>query len=284
MRTTLGVVTLVVLFALLGCSGSQDPQDMGQSNILAGTDTEMPDLILTELRVSSWTAAGIAYSYTLKNVGSAPANLDGPTDEEYDNVSVQAYLSDDSVFGNVGDIPAGGTILGVSPLGYLDPGDTFSGEFSATPDAAPCSKPYLVMKVDWGQVVEETDETNNTLAAAIDFCRPRIDIKPGSDINPVNLKSRGVIPVAILGSETFDVTAIDETTITFGPAGATIAHRHAHLEDVNQDGLMDMLVHFRTQETGIAPGDSEACLSAALYEGRVITACDNIRIVTKEEM
>src|SRR4030042_5245628 len=35
-----------------------------------------------------------------------------------------------------------------------------------------------------------------------------VDIKPGSCPNPMNVKSRGVLPVAILGTAEFDVTTI----------------------------------------------------------------------------
>ena len=40
-----------------------------------------------------------------------------------------------------------------------------------------------------------------------------IDIKPGSCPNPFNGKSKGSVPVAILGSADFDVTSVDPTTI-----------------------------------------------------------------------
>ena len=36
-----------------------------------------------------------------------------------------------------------------------------------------------------------------------------VDIKPGSCPNPLNVASKGVLPVAILGSGDFDVTDID---------------------------------------------------------------------------
>jgi hypothetical protein len=105
------------------------------------------------------------------------------------------------------------------------------------------------------------------------------DIKPDSDVNPVNLRSRGVIPVALLGSEYLDVTMVDQTTLAFGPDGAGIAHRRAHYSDVNEDSYTDLLAHFRTQETGIGMRDDHACLSGELVDGTPFTDCDAIRIV-----
>jgi hypothetical protein len=40
-----------------------------------------------------------------------------------------------------------------------------------------------------------------------------VDIKPASWPNPFQLKSKGVLPVAICGTEDFDVTTIDPETI-----------------------------------------------------------------------
>jgi hypothetical protein len=40
-----------------------------------------------------------------------------------------------------------------------------------------------------------------------------IDIKPGSCPNPFNLKDKGVLPVAVVGTDEFDVTQIDPVTI-----------------------------------------------------------------------
>jgi len=110
-----------------------------------------------------------------------------------------------------------------------------------------------------------------------------IDIKPGSFPNSINLGSNGVIPVAILGLESFDVSLVDASTVVFGPAGTNMAHSNAHLEDVNDDGYTDMILHFRTQETGIQPEDTIACLTGELFDGRSIEGCDSIRIVPPGE-
>jgi len=104
-----------------------------------------------------------------------------------------------------------------------------------------------------------------------------IDIKPSSDTNPVNPFSRGVIPVAVLGSESFHVADVDAATLAFGPSGAAPADKKGpRAQDVNDDGFTDQLAHFRTEETGIAPGDAEACLRLETLEGDPFLGCDSV--------
>jgi len=113
-----------------------------------------------------------------------------------------------------------------------------------------------------------------------------IDIKPETASNTLNLSSRGVIPVALLTTNPrmgdpvdFDAREVDVASLSFGPAGATVEHREGHVEDVDGDGDLDVIVHFRIQETGISCGDTEATLTGATNAGRAIEGIDKLRTV-----
>jgi hypothetical protein len=107
----------------------------------------------------------------------------------------------------------------------------------------------------------------------------QIDIKPGSDPNSINLNSKGVIPVAILTEGSFDAASVNATTVLFGRTGSEAEPVHYALDDVDDDGDMDMIFHFRTQETGLEAEDTEAILTGQTIDGIEITATDSVRIV-----
>jgi hypothetical protein len=85
-----------------------------------------------------------------------------------------------------------------------------------------------------------------------------VDVKPMSWPNPLNVRSRGVLPVAILGTEDFDVTQVDPATVRL----EGIAPLRWALEDVGTvgdplagpDGFTDLTLKFDTQEIVAALG------------------------------
>lgn len=144
------------------CSGAS-----AQKVVVPPEPLKVPDLVISSLSAKLVAPNRVQYSWTITNVGSGPAGLEGPTPGNSDNLKVQAMLSKDTVFGNAGDVPAGGTIVGTSPLANLAPLASKSGTFTANFQGSITQLPHLVLKVDSGNVLSELNENNNTAAVGI---------------------------------------------------------------------------------------------------------------------
>lgn len=131
-----------------------------------------------------------------------------------------------------------------------------------------------------------------------------LDIKPTSCPNPLNVKSKGVLPAAILGTETFDVTTVDPATIAlegvpllrYGYEDVTTpvapGGEPCDCTEEGPDGYEDMTLKFRTQEIVAALGDYEdgdvleLTLTAELMDGTPLELHDCVWILdkTKQEI
>ena len=115
---------------------------------------------------------------------------------------------------------------------------------------------------------EGLSDVNNTTLTIIPIpaLQVIVDIKPGSCPNPLNVKSSGVLPVAILGTADFDVTTIDPTSIRLAGvsplrssfedvAGPVADSNDCNCTDDGPDGFLDLTLKFKTQDIVEAIGD-----------------------------
>ena len=152
----------------------------------------------------------------------------------------------------------------------------------------------------WGIAENETYPSLRVFTTP--YMEVAVDIKPGSCPNPLNLKSNGVLPVAILGSEAFDVSTIDIASIRL----AGVAPARSNYEDVaspvvdgnecacsteGPDGYVDLTLKFKTQdivaELATEPADLYKgntlilTLTGNLIDGTVVDGTDCVVIVGK---
>ncbi len=140
---------------------------------------------------------------------------------------------------------------------------------------------------------------------------PSLDIKPGSCPNSYNRGSHGVLPVALVGTDTFDVTQVDLSSILLvrkdgeggsvapneGPPGpfsefedtATpfAGEEQCDCHELEGDGLLDLMMHFKTDEVVPALGLNDfdpgalvpLTLIGTLLDGTPFSASDCVRLV-----
>jgi hypothetical protein len=127
-----------------------------------------------------------------------------------------------------------------------------------------------------------------------------VDIKPGSCPNPLNVKSRGVLPVAILGTMSFDIMTVDPASIrlsregisgdvapirwSYEDAGTPFTGELCDCHELKGDGYMDLTLKFKTQELvemldlDMVGGKIPLTLTGMLKNGTEISGKDCIRV------
>src|SRR5262249_23620211 len=107
--------------------------------------------------------------------------------------------------------------------------------------------------------------------------------KPGES-NVINIsrdpnRTAEVIPVAILTRPNIDATTVEPSTVRFGKTGIEAAPVRAAFEDVDSDGRLDLVLYFRTQNTGLQCGDRFGVLAGQTMSGQVIHGVNRIMTV-----
>ena len=144
-----------------------------------------------------------------------------------------------------------------------------------------------------------TDETNGFAALAaimvldpISGTKTRVTTVDGFFITidirrkRINPKSRGVVPVAILSTKTFNATTqVDRSSITFGATGneKSLVRCNSDDEKEDADGAKALVCFFRIRKAGFHKGDTVGILRARTTEGLPLEGRDSVVIVTEEE-
>lgn len=113
-----------------------------------------------------------------------------------------------------------------------------------------------------------------------------IDIKPGSgDYAPINLKSKGKIPVAIISSPLFEALNVDVNSLTFGANGdeESLVKCNYTGDDVNGDGHLDRICHFDNQLTGFDETSLEGVLRGTTLDGKPFEGRGFLKVVPKSK-
>ncbi len=106
-----------------------------------------------------------------------------------------------------------------------------------------------------------------------------VDVKPGSDATPINIKSSGLIPVAVLTTASLDASKINPSSVRFGPTGTEAAPAvPPSLEDVDGDGSLDLVLQFKTQDAGFKTSDTQAVLTGTTMNGVGFIGTDTVHV------
>jgi len=136
------------------------------------------------------------------------------------------------------------------------------------------------------------------LAAPVAAIPPNVsvDIKPGSCPNAVNVVGKGVLPVAIVGTEDFDVTQIDLTSVELegvAPLRWALEDVATPFEDLlcdchedGPDGYLDLILKFDKQDVIAGLGSHVSTvlltLTGNLLSGAPIVGEDCVLIRARE--
>jgi hypothetical protein len=146
---------------------------------------------------------------------------------------------------------------------------------ATTVDDPPPQTVPVEIKVDNG--------ANYTLAANQAKTIVRIDIKPGDPNNNFNISGGGVLPVAIFGSNTFDVKYIKLETLNLLGMNVKMlgkkspAYQAKYLK-VDDDGFLDLVVHFEDNIESLTLGNDYALMSGELSSGEKFEGSDKLTV------
>jgi hypothetical protein len=110
-----------------------------------------------------------------------------------------------------------------------------------------------------------------------------VDVLPGNPDNIVDLKQVRIIVIAILGSDTLNITDINPRTIRFEATTQTLVGKTdkslCRTDDINGDGYVDLVCDVKTIGFRVEAGDIPVTISAGTYQRESLRAEGMLRYV-----
>lgn len=132
-----------------------------------------------------------------------------------------------------------------------------------------------------GEVIASFDGVD-VPSGKISIDQVQIDIKPESSENTINLGSNGSLSVAILSSDSFDATQVDPASVRLSSAEIRLRGNATYVstqEDVNSDGLLDLVVQMSTDALDLTSTSETALLTGQTFAGDLFEGSDLVRVV-----
>jgi hypothetical protein len=182
------------------------------------------------------------------------------------------FASGDSVDTVIGIFDSTGSLLRTGDDASIDPGSYHMYDARIDGFVVPATGTYTVGVSSypryfthgggtWAGFLDEGDYVLVIDGVSVSKMQISMEIKPGNGnvSPPINPRSKGKLPVALMGSADFDVRSVDQSSLTFGATGDedSLHKCSKNTRDINGDGYRDLLCHFYTAKTGFGPTSLE---------------------------
>lgn len=109
--------------------------------------------------------------------------------------------------------------------------------------------------------------------------RLEIDVDPTTTTNVIGFADPDrLVAVAMLSDDAFDARDVQPSSWTFGRHGTQAGPILDYLDDVDGDGNVDAVFHYRIGDTWLRVGDREACAVGDTVVGERFWGCDGVTI------
>ncbi|HET8946009.1 MAG TPA: hypothetical protein VFQ07_03430, partial [Candidatus Polarisedimenticolia bacterium] len=92
----------------------------------------------------------------------------------------------------------------------------------------------------------------------------------------------GTLPVAIMSTAEFDATTVDPATVRLAGAPVRLKPSGSYScqpQDVDRDGLTDLLCQVEKSSLQLHAGDTIAVLAASTFDGEALQGQDTVRVL-----